>query len=70
MESKWYGWFDPEGRVDAGRRSRLETTTRDGDAKTREGVDFVDASTRCARTRANERERGAETRFVPKRRKV
>jgi hypothetical protein len=70
VESKWYGWFDPEGRVDAGRRSRLETKTGDEDARAREGVDFVDTSTRCARTRANERERGVETRFVPKRRKV
>ena len=67
MKSKWLGWVDPDGRVDAGRRSRRETTTGDEEAKTREGVNFVDASTRCARTRAHERERGVETRFVPKR---
>ena len=60
MKSKWLGWVDPDGRVDAGRRSRQETTTGDEEAKTREGVDFVDASTRRLgareRARANARE--------------
>jgi|TARA_B100001540_G_scaffold314780_1_gene340463 hypothetical protein len=58
---------DPDGRDRAGRRSRRETTTGDEGATTRDRVDFVDASTRDARTRARERERGVETRFVPTR---